>query len=558
MQGIRSIPSYYANKPMQFAEGGLATLPEAPMPPQAAPEMDAVMQQVSANLPENLAEALKQLAQQISTLPPEEIQAFLEALDYLEQNKDRYQEAVQEMVAAGKIPPDSAPPEYNPMLFSAIREIVTASMATPQQPAGFARGGIAQITGNGRFGDNMLAHISPQQAAILRSRGGSGTINPYTGLREYFNLWKAIAPIVGAIAGSFLPFGSMIGPAIGSFAASKLAGNSTQESLMAAALAGAAGLAVGNSAAASAGGYGGSAFSGGEGPSLGSSILSGYEKAGGIGSLFTGAPTTTAPTAQVTTSAPGYLNSSGMGTPPVNSSMNLTGGSPVQLADASTSISGGSMNDATASSAIAENLNSTGAFDATKLLNIPAADLAKMNLTTEELTKLAAHKEALTKLGIPFGAPSQFGFLGDLGKKAVENPMITAMLLSGVSALDQEKMPSGMGSAYGGVTAGDLIAKYPSKYLLNPEAFGIKNSEAIQKYKDAISKEKSGVAQTKTARAGGPINGPGTGTSDSIPARLSDGEFVMTAAAVRGAGGGDRKAGAKKMYQMMHEFEKRA
>jgi len=539
MQGIRSIPSYYASKPMQFAEGGLATLPEAPMPPQAAPEMDAVMQQVSANLPENLAEALKQLAQQISTLPPEEIQAFLEALDYLEQNKDRYQEAVQEMVAAGKIPPDSAPPEYNPMLFSAIREIVTASMAAPQQPVGFARGGIAQVASNGRFGDNMLARINPQQAAMLRARGGSGTINPYTGLREYFNLWKAIAPVVGAIAGSFLPFGSMIGPAIGSFAASKLAGNSTQESLMAAALAGASGLAIGNSAAASAGGYGGSAFSGGEGPSLGSSILSGMDKAGGIGSLFTGAPTTTAPAAQVATSAPSVgpsVASSGgasMGSfPPVSSTATI----PTSAVSSATS----------------------GAFDATKLLNTPAADLAKMNLTSAQVTELAALKKAYTEAGIPFGAPSQFGFLGDLGKKAVENPMITAMLLSGVSALDQEKMPSGMGSAYGGVTAGDLISKYPSKYLLNPEAFGIKNSEAIQKYKDAISKEKSGVAQTKTARAGGPINGPGTGTSDSIPARLSDGEFVMTAAAVRGAGGGDRKAGAKKMYQMMHEFEKRA
>ena len=545
MQGIRSIPSYYASKPMQFAEGGLATLPEAPMPPQAAPEMDAVMQQVSANLPENLAEALKQLAQQISTLPPEEIQAFLEALDYLEQNKDRYQEAVQEMVAAGKIPPDSAPPEYNPMLFSAIREIVTASMATPQQPAGFARGGIAQIASNGRFGDNMLAHISPQQAAILRSRGGSGTINPYTGLREYFNLWKAIAPVVGAIAGSFLPFGSMIGPAIGSFAASKLAGNSTQESLMAAALAGASGLAIGNSAAASAGGYGGSAFSGGEGPSLGSSILSGYEKAGGIGSLFTGAPTTTAPVATAPTAQ--------VATQPNAAAMaGRYGGPSIPQADLSA---------AGASPVLANSLPAevtSGSFDATKLLNTPAADLAKMNLTSAQVTELAALKKAYTEAGIPFGAPSQFGFLGDLGKKAVENPMITAMLLSGVSALDQEKMPSGMGSAYGGVTAGDLISKYPSKYLLNPEAFGIKDQKAIQEYKDAISKEKSGVAQTKTARAGGPINGPGTGTSDSIPARLSDGEFVMTAAAVRGAGGGDRKAGAKKMYQMMHEFEKRA
>jgi hypothetical protein len=59
-------------------------------------------------------------------------------------------------------------------------------------------------------------------------------------------------------------------------------------------------------------------------------------------------------------------------------------------------------------------------------------------------------------------------------------------------------------------------------------------------------------------RAGGHLQGPGTGTSDSIPARLSDGEFVMTAKAVRGAGGGDRKKGANKMYDLMHQFEKRA
>jgi len=55
---------------------------------------------------------------------------------------------------------------------------------------------------------------------------------------------------------------------------------------------------------------------------------------------------------------------------------------------------------------------------------------------------------------------------------------------------------------------------------------------------------------------GGEIVGPGTTTSDSIPAMLSDGEFVMNARAVQGAGGGDRKAGAKRMYQMMKKFEK--
>ena len=69
---------------------------------------------------------------------------------------------------------------------------------------------------------------------------------------------------------------------------------------------------------------------------------------------------------------------------------------------------------------------------------------------------------------------------------------------------------------------------------------------------------------------GGEIQGPGTGTSDSVrarifqngqpvrEARLSDGEFVMTNRAVRGAGNGDRSKGAAEMYRMMHQFERRA
>ena len=56
-------------------------------------------------------------------------------------------------------------------------------------------------------------------------------------------------------------------------------------------------------------------------------------------------------------------------------------------------------------------------------------------------------------------------------------------------------------------------------------------------------------------RPGGEPVGPGTGTSDDIPAMLSDGEFVMTAEAVEGAGGGDRELGSNRMMSMMRNFE---
>jgi hypothetical protein len=66
------------------------------------------------------------------------------------------------------------------------------------------------------------------------------------------------------------------------------------------------------------------------------------------------------------------------------------------------------------------------------------------------------------------------------------------------------------------------------------------------------------INQDNFPRRIGPINGAGTGTSDDIRAMLSDGEYVMTAKAVRGAGNGNRKQGMNNMYNMMRQFEGQA
>jgi len=58
-----------------------------------------------------------------------------------------------------------------------------------------------------------------------------------------------------------------------------------------------------------------------------------------------------------------------------------------------------------------------------------------------------------------------------------------------------------------------------------------------------------GVAQEFAGS--GPVEGPGTGVSDSIPARLSDGEFVFTAKAVE-------EIGADNLMAMMKEAEMKA
>ena len=78
----------------------------------------------------------------------------------------------------------------------------------------------------------------------------------------------------------------------------------------------------------------------------------------------------------------------------------------------------------------------------------------------------------------------------------------------------------------------------------------IESEEERDVFRDVVSRDPF------LAASGGEVTGPGTGISDSVPARLSDGEFVVTAKAVRGAGGGDRDVGAARMYDMMSQLER--
>lgn len=105
-------------------------------------------------------------------------------------------------------------------------------------PMGYARGGRVEgdgqvplsflaekLRGAGRHGDTLLAHINPLEAMMLKSMGGSGTINPKTGLPEYWNPLKSIGrfakkllgPVGGALIGNMLlpGAGALIGGGLG-------------------------------------------------------------------------------------------------------------------------------------------------------------------------------------------------------------------------------------------------------------------------------------------------------------------------------------------------------
>ncbi len=104
------------------------------------------------------------------------------------------------------------------------------------------------------------------------------------------------------------------------------------------------------------------------------------------------------------------------------------------------------------------------------------------------------------------------------------------------------------------------------KFAGGGPVYGYEGGGIVRKYFNM-----GGVAELDM-RDGGESSGPGTGTSDDIPAMLSDGEYVMTAKATRGAGAFDvnktksgielvsggkpsRKKGVENMRELMNIFE---
>ena len=71
---------------------------------------------------------------------------------------------------------------------------------------------LQKISNLGRFGDTRLAHVTPQEERMLKAMGGAGTINPYTGLPEYYgNPLSAITDAIGSVMGTV---GDVITPVV--------------------------------------------------------------------------------------------------------------------------------------------------------------------------------------------------------------------------------------------------------------------------------------------------------------------------------------------------------
>jgi hypothetical protein len=106
----------------------------------------------------------------------------------------------------------------------------------------------------------------------------------------------------------------------------------------------------------------------------------------------------------------------------------------------------------------------------------------------------------------------------------------------------------------------DVLSQTPPNTIptLSAPAFGMRTGGLVPPFAGGGPLTMAAGKLRKDYRQGDAVEGPGDGQSDDIPAMLADGEFVIPADVVAALGNGSNKAGADKLYDMMHNIRRQA
>lgn len=672
---------------------GIMALPEGQgAQPDALPQLssadtyDAVLTGLGNNNPEQstaVKGAVRQAVAELN-LSPEEIDSVLQVLEYMSQNPQEYGKLRQSLIDRDLMDPDDLPEQYDAEFLGAaimvlneakLAQVETAQSVTemaPQVeglgPLPMAEGGLADmarlLASKGRNGDTMLAHITPAEARLLKSRGGAGTFNPYTGLPEFFlkKLFKSIKkavksvlknPIVRAVA--TVALAAFIGPYAGQVV------GALAPTASAAVTAGASAALTSVASAAAVSAAAGEKI---DPKSLLINAATSYFGAGGTIGTFN-------PVQSIAKSdflknfgiTPGSSTATGIATGITNAAIGAAAGMDTQQA-LMMGIQSGVMAGMQQSRSLSDLAKQTP--DALKKMGYSDAQVANIQKGVAPGAPAVAQTTAPINRGIGELPPEDYvasqvatGAPG-AAPTAAELPAVSGTYTpgktftqrfgeifnppAGESTLTQRignalfvdpyakegsvfrYLPAGVTLAgIGALTGGyktEPVDQNPAfdrdytgmNYIRdNPRLFGgtlgrvegmpapynplvptsptgpmptgsMPTGRAPTVIPRGVSLQPAGIVQpyniaglygvpdlsapveqpvymnqggdpSKFPRKTGAINGPGTGTSDSIPAMLSDGEFVFTAKAVRNAGGGSRRKGAKRMYALMKKLE---
>jgi len=625
-----------------------------------------------------LKEAIRQNIGDLQ-LTPAQLDVLIQVFEYVSQNPGDYKNLLQKMIEADALDEGDMPPEYDPEFIGAMlavlqemRQMQGAGAQEPMdlspvvqglQPMGMASGGLADVgqylAAKGRGGDSILAHITPEEAQMLRSRGGSGTINPATGLPEFKG--GVIGGIVGAVKGvvkgvvnvvkdvlkspvgrilGTIALAAVLGPAgvglsmgtaagLAGAGTTLMAGGSIKEALISGAMGyiGGGGTIMGTSPLSAVGGY----LPGAAGSALNTGLTTGLIGAGigKLGGMSTADALKMGLMSGASASAlQGLKNNTGMMSEPV--SLNESG-TPAEGTGRFTGINETGPAGQIGTTGTARDLlaNQSGGSSS---LQLPPGAAPEAGYTVAggatpnanaalQLPPGAAPEPGYTVAGSQPGfidrmvsgakdiygeylSPSRAGLAADAGLLTKYGPLALAGTAAVAAAGGMKTDPVNQNPAFNrNYTGSDYMRDNPDKFsgglssytrpttpdnpIVPTPSYGtIPISQPGMVTPGGVTRSPGGVAQpynvsglygvpliygpdgqprrmakggdaqmTNFPRKTGPINGPGTGTSDDIPAMLSDGEFVFTARAVRNAGGGSRRKGAARMYKLMKKLE---
>ena len=364
----------------------------------------------------------------------------------------------------------------------------------------FAKGGLAseaaRVAHSGVGGDTMIIHINKDEFHKLREEWGEPTINPHTGMPQFTPFWKQdwFAP-VAALAGTAL-MATGIGAPIGT----ALLG----ETLAGTTLAGATGIGalgsttLGTLATNAVLGAGIGGLTGGWKGAAKSAALSGL---GTIGASAAG----------------NYFNSGSGGNSFFGGGTDAEGNAAINSLKQAEGLS-------TEGAALPAGSGGSGGEEGgiMNALKGYVSDPNKMAATALVLGDMAE--------GSPQPAQPDFGTpAGSSGNSYLNKPLNT-------NALQRTRAP-------------DPVGYY--KYGAMPERNYFRYNSLAQQEDEQPAVQ---------AARGGPltqyVQGRGTGRSDSINAKLSDGEYVIDAETVALLGDGSSKAGAERLDQFRANIRK--
>lgn len=375
-----------------------------------------------------------------------------------------------------------------------------------------------QIEAYGRGPDTSLAHISPDESAMLDYMQGGRRMNPITGLPEYSlfgKILKAVAQI-GASTVGFM-YGGPLGAAAASAAVTKLTGGSWKSALTTGAI---SGLTAGIGSYASGVGKG----------------VTGLSKLGEIATtsgntIAANAASNAANVLKTVTPNVGsaFTTGSNLAMPGITTAQSVAPSFVSGAAQAAPGITGvipGLTSLPAAASTLAPSV--LGTFGS-NLINSGYGTLgAAVGAAIPNKATPATPPPPLTQL--PYDPNNVFSWMrpdrGALTEEQIKNKQLSTPTINPTDIYSQQYP-----YADGGPVGMGLPQSAAVPQLMSAAQFGYLN-----------------------ARTGGRIAGPGDGKSDDIPALLSNGEHVIDASTVSDLGNGDNDTGQKRLEEIKQKI----